>query len=63
MRLYALAIAISMSAMLSGVAPVHAQKGAKNACPGEFAACVERCTKVGGQTRRCPTFAASQKGC
>jgi hypothetical protein len=51
--------------ILAGVAalPMLAQAAPKNSCPGGFSACVERCTKAGGQTRLCPSYCRKQKGC
>lgn len=67
MKTFALAVTLALSATLAvGLAsgPAFAQqKGAKNQCPGGLSACIERCIKVGGQTRRCPTYCQKQKGC
>ena len=66
MRTHALTIALGIAALLAAgltSGPASAQKGAKNSCPGGISACIERCSKMGGQPRLCPTYCQKQKGC
>ena len=62
---YVIAIVIASATLASALMPgaAHAQKGAKNKCPGGLSACIERCTKRGGQPRLCPSYCQKQAGC
>ena len=66
MRTFVLALALAASAFLGAALtsdPASAQKGAKNSCPGGLPACIQRCTKSGGQPRNCPRFCQKNHGC
>jgi hypothetical protein len=66
MRTCALAIGFAISVVFTVGLPsgtAHAQKAAKGKCAGGMAACIERCSKRGGQPRLCPAYCTKTHGC
>lgn len=51
-----LSLAVSAVVLTSGGGEAAAQKKGAQCTPGWKAACIERCSKSGGQVRLCPAY-------